>query len=391
MPWKDQTIMDQRYRFILDYQSQEYSLSELCRSYGISRTTAYKWLQRHQLEGAEGLKDRSHAPHNLSWVTPPEHEALILAARAGHPRWGPLKLKAWLEARHPGECLPAPSTIGEILSRHGLCVPRKRLHHAAATSPSPLAGADTPNHTWCIDFKGEFHTADGERCEPLTVSDGFSRYLLCCQLLPANDTAAVRARLEALFRQYGLPRVMRSDNGPPFASTGLGGLSELSVWWIRLGILPERIHPASPQENGRHERMHLTLLQETASPPAANRRAQQRRFDDWRREFNEERPHQALGMRTPASLYHPSERSFPSRLSAVEYPEEWMTRSVRGSGQIKWGGHDVRVTRALCGELVGLQGVRDGLWRVYFVDMALGWFDERRLRITAKRPGKRQV
>lgn len=391
MPWKDSTIMDQRYRFILDYQRQEDSLAALCRRYDISRPTAYKWLERHQQGGVEGLQARSHARHTQAGITPSEQEDLILSTRADHPHWGAPKLKAWLEDHHPGLRLPAPSTIGGILKRHGLSVPRKRLRHAALTAPSPLAAADTPNHTWCIDFKGAFHTGDGAHCEPLTLSDGFSRYALCCQVLPSNDTPQVRALLEALFRQYGLPRIIRSDNGPPFASTGLAGLSRLSVWWIRLGIVPERIHPASPQENGRHERMHLTLLQETANPPSANLRAQQRAFDAWRREFNEERPHQALGQIPPARLYQPSPRSFPECLSEVVYPEEWETRSVRGAGQMQWRGHDVLVTRALYGERIGLQGVADGLWRVYFADLPLGWFDERRLRITAKRSGKRQV
>lgn len=391
MPWKDATIMDQRYRFILDYQAGEDSLAELCRRHGISRPTAYKWLERHQAEGAEGLRDRSHAPHTLPWATPSEQEELLLATRADHPHWGPLKLKACLEQRHPGLRLPAPSTIGELLRRHGLCVPRKRLRHAAPAHPSPLAAAQTPNHTWCVDFKGWFLTGDGRRCDPLTITDACSRFILRCQATPKTDGEHVRAIFEACFRQYGLPLLIRSDNGPPFASTGLAGLSRLSVWWIRLGITPERIHPASPQENGRHERMHLTLLQETASPPAANGRAQQRAFDQWRREFNCERPHQALGQIPPARLYQPSPRPYPARLSEVQYPEEWATRSVRGAGQMQWRGRDVLVTRALCGERIGLQGVDDGVWRVYFAAMPLGWFDERRLRITAERPGERRA
>jgi hypothetical protein len=251
--------------------------------------------------------------------------------------------------------------------------------------------ADTPNHTWYIDFKGAFSTGDGSRCEPLTLSDGFSRFLLCCQVMQHGDTAQVRARLEALFRQYGLPLIIRSDNGPPFASTGLAGLSRLAVWWIRLGIVPERIHPGRPQENARHERMHLTMVLDALSPPQDTPRAQQRAFDALRHEFNEERPHQALGQIPPARLYQPSPRPYPERLPEVAYPEDWTVRAVRGAGQMKWGGADVLVMQALAGEHIGLEAVADGMWLVHFADLPLGWFDERRLRITAKRPGVRRV
>jgi transposase InsO family protein len=386
MPWKDCRIMDERYRFILDYQSQECSLAELCRRYGISRPTAYKWLGRHAQEGVAGLKDRSRAPHTQARASSPEQEALLLACRAAHPHWGPRKLKAYLERRHPGLLLPAPSTIGAILGRHGLLLPRKRVRHATA-SPGPLAPAGAPNDTWCVDFKGWFLTGDGTRIDPLTMTDAYSRFLLCCQAVAKTDGEHVRAIFEACFRQYGLPRRIRSDNGPPFASTGLAGLSRLAVWWLRLGIVPERIEPGKPQQNGEHERMHLTLLKEAASPPQASGRAQQRAFNAWREEFNQERPHEALGLATPADYYQPSSQPYPARLAAVEYPEDWETRSVRGAGQLQWRGRDVLVTRALCGERVGLEAVEDGLWRVYFMGLALGWLDERRLRITPKRPG----
>ena len=358
MTWKDVTIMDQRYRFILDYQGQENSLAELCRAYGISRPTAYKWLTRYQEAGLEGLRDRSHARPFQAQQTPLEQEEMILAARAAHPHWGAPKLKAWLENKHPGQTLPAPSTIGLILKRHGLTVPRKRLHHATPAT-APLANALAPNTVWCVDFKGWFYTGDGKRCDPLTISDAFSRFLVRCQAVAKTDGEHVRAIFEAAFRQYGLPQIIRSDNGPPFASTGLGGLSHLAVWWIRLGLRPERIRPGKPQENGRHERMHLTLLREAATPPQANGRTQQLRFDRWRQEFNEERPHQALGQVPPARLYEPSPRPYPSRLREVEYVEDWTVRAVRPNGQMKWGGHEVRITEALTGERIGLEPVAD--------------------------------
>jgi transposase InsO family protein len=385
MPWKETRIMNERMRFIVQHENQESNVSELCRQYRISRKTAYKWLGRYEAEGPVGLEDRSRAPKTQARAVSPEAEELLLAARAAHPLWGPRKLKAWLLDRSSGLLLPAPSTIGALLKRHGLTIPRKRLRHATP-SATPLSQADAPNHTWCIDFKGWFKTGDGKRCDPLTISDAYSRYLLRCQASAKTDGEHVRALCEAAFREFGLPLVIRSDNGPPFASTGLGGLSRLSVWWIRLGITPERIAPGKPQENGRHERLHLTLKLETVSPPAASGRAQQQAFDHFRREYNEERPHEALGLTPPARLYTASPRPFPARLKELAYPDDWTTRAVRGSGQIKWGGLDVRVSEALIGERVGLEPIENGLWRVWFAQAALGWFDERRLSVGVKRP-----
>lgn len=253
-----------------------------------------------------------------------------------------------------------------------------------------MAACNGANEVWCADFKGWFRTQDGRPCYPLTITDGHSRFILRCQgLFPKTDFEAVKPLFEATFREYGLPAAMRTDNGPPFATTGLYGLSRLSVWWIRLGIRPDRIRPGKPQENGRHERMHRTLKAETANPPRQNRRAQQKAFDRFRDEFNNERPHEALGQQTPASHYQASPAAFPNRLPERQtYPDQWHTRKVRGGGDMKWGGHDVYITQALTGHHIGLEPIEDGIWKIYFADVPLAIFDEKTLRV--KRLDKRK-
>jgi hypothetical protein len=272
-----------------------------------------------------------------------------------------------------------------MLKRAGLTVPRKRCRKATP-SVSPLEHAAEANRVWSADFKGWFRCGDGERCDPLTMSDGFSRYLLRCQAVERIDTRSVKAVMEAAFREYGLPGAMRTDNGEPFASVGLAGLSVLSVWWIKLGIRPERIPPGKPQHNGRHERMHRSLKQATAQPPAANLRAQQQAFDRFRREYNEQRPHAALQMKTPGELYVPSGRSYPSRMAEPEYPDDWEVRGVRECGRMRWWSANVFVSKTLAGEPIGLEPVDDGQWRVWFFDYPLGIFDERK-GIIRKLPG----
>jgi len=271
--------------------------------------------------------------------------------------------------------------VGDLLRRHGLVVGRRRRSRPSAT-PTVLQKPEKANQLWCADFKGWFRTGDGRRCTPLTITDAHSRYVLRCQALGLRaGEALVRPIFEATFREYGLPQAMRTDNGPPFASVGLGGLSALSVWWIRLGIAVERIDAGHPEQNGRHERMHRTLKAETATPPAGTRRAQQGRFDRFRQEYNEERPHEALDQRPPAEFYQISPRAYPSRLEEVAYDEDWVTRAVRGAGQMKWRGQNVRISQALAGQRVGLEPVDDGLWRVYFAHVPLGLFDERKRRV----------
>jgi transposase InsO family protein len=296
-------------------------------------------------------------------------------------RWGPRKLKRVLERDQPGRAWPAASTIGEIVKRAGLVVPRKKRR---TTTPytDPLAHADGPNRVWCADFKGWWRTADGARIDPLTISDAATRYLLRCQAVEKTDGERVRAIFEAAFREYGLPETIRTDNGAPFASCALGGLSRLAVWWLKLGIVPERIEAGHPEQNGRHERMHRTLKQEAATPPAASRRAQQRALDRFRQEYNEVRPHEALGQQTPASVYGPSPRPYPHQVPEPEYPDTMLVRSVRRKGHFRWRHHDVFLTEVLWGENVGLLPTDERRFTVYFCSVPIARFDSRTLRVS---------
>ena len=384
MPWQEACVQEQRMRFIHDWQKQQDSMAELCRRYGISRRVGYKWLKRYRQEGIEGLQDQSRAPRRHPNQTPAALEERIVALRARHGRWGPTTLKAVLERKDAAVTWPARSTIGQLLKRQGLSLPRRRRPRAAPTRP-PLTPMGEPNQVWSIDFKGWFRTQDGERCDPLTISDGASRYLLRCQGLRHPDGEHVRALMEAAFREYGLPRVLRSDNGPPFATVAVHGLSSLAVWWIKLGICPERIEPGHPEQNGRHERMHRTLKQETASPPARTLRAQQRAFDRFRREYNEERPHQGLELKTPGECYGLSPRPYPSRIEEPVYPAEFALRRVV-DGVIRWRRQKVFVGKGLNGERVGLEQIGERLWRVWFSFYELGWLDERQGRLSPPGP-----
>lgn len=366
--------MEEKLRFVFEYEQGERSMAELCQRYGIARETGYVWLRRYREYGLAGLVERARAARRHPNQTPAELERMIVELRQAHMRWGPRKLKQVLERDEPGREWPATSTIGELLKREGLVVARKKRLRTAAYS-QPLAHADGPNRVWCADFKGWFRTGDGERIDPLTMTDAYSRYLLRCQAVEKTDTVRVKAIFEAAFREYGLPEAIRTDNGAPFASRALAGLSRLAVWWIKLGIVPERIEAGHPEQNGSHERMHLTLEQETAQPPAANRRAQQRAFDRFVEEFNEVRPHEALDMKTPAALYQPSPRKFPERLPEVEYPDSMLVRQVGHHGQIRWKKHEVFVSDVLWGERVGLLPIDDRRYRVYFAQIPLAVFD----------------
>lgn len=372
--------MEERFKLVREHEEDEGSFAELCRRYGVSRKTGYKWLERYQRGGLEGLQDQSRAPDHHPNEVAKEVADGVLDLRRKHPHWGPAKLRAKLQREAPEAAWPAASTIGEMLKRAGLSVPRK-LRRKATPSQSPLRHAGGANQVWCADFKGWFRCGDGSRCDPLTMTDGYSRYLLRCQAVKGMNTGSVRGVMEAAFREYGLPEAMRTDNGEPFASVGLAGLSALSVWWIKLGIRPERIPPGKPQHNGRHERMHRSLKQATARPPAAHLRAQQRAFDRFRQEYNQERPHAALQMKTPADLYIVSSRSYPSRLAEPEYPDDWEMRRVRDCGRLRWRSQSIFVGKALRGEPVGLEPVQDGRWQVWFFDYPVGIFDERKGRI----------
>ncbi len=299
----------------------------------------------------------------------------LIAARKARPTWGPKKVVAWLRRDEPQVRWPAPSTAGNILDRAGLVRRRKRRRHAAPWS-EPFAAAHKPNDVWSIDFKGWFRTGDGARIDPLTVQDAASRYLLVCNGLPQPRGPQVQRVLERAFREYGLPWTIRSDNGPPFASVGLGSLSPLAVWWIKLGIIPERIEPGHPEQNGRLERLHRTLKADTTSPPQANRRRQQRTFDAFRQSYNEERPHEALAQQTPALRYSPSFRSYPSQVSAPDYEVGVTVRKVRTNGEIKWRGGKIYLSEALRGEPVGLSPRDDRYWTIRFGPLVIGLLDD---------------
>jgi transposase InsO family protein len=370
MGWTETCAVDERMRFVIAAAEHEESFAALCRRFSVSRRVGYKWLARYREAGVEGLLDRSRAPlHHLHAIADDIAER-CLAVRRRRPSWGPLKVRAWLERQAPATEWPAASTIGALFDREGLTVKRK-LRRRSTPSSAPFAHCEAANEVWCIDFKGWFLTGDGKRCEPLTVTDAYSRYLLRCQALARTDTDHVWPVLDAAFREFGLPHYMRSDNGSPFASRGAGGLSTLSVRLIKAGVVPERIAPGKPQQNGRHERMHLTLLQDIATPPADSLRQQIRRLRDFQRLYNEERPHQALGNATPADHYTPSPRRFDGVLREPEYDVGLKVRRVRHNGEIRWRNDTIYVNQALVGEPIALEENATG-WTVSYGPIVLG-------------------
>ena len=372
--------MDQRVAFIADWLRDQWTMTELAARYSISRKTAYKLVARYQADPAHGVAERSRAPHRHGRAQPVSTRTAVLDLRRAHPTWGPKKLRAVLERRAPHVAWPAPSTMGDWLRDAGLSVPQRRTRYTVPLT-RPLATATAPNAVWTADFKGWFRTADGTRCDPLTIMDAWSRYVLCCRITPPS-TAGVRPSFERAFREYGLPQVLRTDNGPPFATTAAGQLSRLAVWWLKLGIGLDRIAPGHPEQNGRHERFHLTLQQDTATPPAATPAAQQQRFDRQRREYNEVRPHEALGYDTPAQHFVASPRVYPVRLEDPWYDATHQVRRVKRGGTIKWQGAEVFVSEAVSGELVGVAEAANGDWIVRFTDVELGQIDRQTRRFT---------
>ena len=386
MPWKVTWPMKEREQLVQAYTTGRYTVGEIAETLGVSRKTAHKWLQRFAEEGFVGLADRSRAPRRHPNATPPTVVNAVVREKLAHPTWGPLKLRPG--APDPPAVVaawPAPSTRGAILARVGLTSSRRRRRRVPPAT-QPFGVCDRPNALWCADFKGWFRTGDGMRCDPLTISDAYSRMLLCCQGLPRPDYGHVRPAFEAVFRKYGLPDAIRTDNGPPFASVGVGGLSSLAVWWVKLGIRLERILPGHPEQNGRHERMHLTLKQDCCRPPAATGVAQQVCFDAFRQTYNWERPHQALGLQPPATWYRPSPRPYPASLDDPSYPSHAALRRVRSNGEIKWRGQRVFISEALTGEVIGIWETTAG-YAVHFGPLPLGQLDPTGERLL--RPGER--
>lgn len=380
MPWSETSPMDQKTQFIADYLRDTLSVTQLCDHYGISRKTAYKWIDRYLREGPAGLSDRSRRPASSPNTTPEALVEAIITARQRHPSWGAKKLLNILHKKHPRWPWPQRSTVCDILKRNGL-IAKKRRTRKIGHPGKPTTVVVDPNDLWCADFKGHFKTGNGQYCYPLTVTDQHSRYLLGCQSLLSTCVADSKRVFTRLFKEFGMPNRIRTDNGVPFATTSLARLSQLSAWWVRLGVMPELIEPGKPQQNGAHERMHRTLKAEATRPPSANHIAQQRRFNRFRAEFNNERPHEALDMQTPASLYDASPRAMPNKLPPLEYPDRFEVRYVSANGGIRWNSQWVNVSHVCIGEYIGLEEIDNGIWNVYFGPLKLGRLLERHMRI----------
>jgi putative transposase len=378
MPWMKVMPMDAKILFIGDCirLRADWGFSELCRRHGISRKTGYKWVRRYQELKEEGLKDQSSRPHRSPSKVPYTIEKEIITARGKHKSWGARKIQIILKSKHPEWEVPSAQTIHKILKGADL-VASRRMRQRVPVDPGPLKDAREPNDLWTTDFKGQFKTWDGAYCYPLTVMDQSTRYLIGCDGLPGTRLIETRKAFERLFREYGLPNRIRSDNGVPFASRSMGGLSRLGVWWIRLGIMPERIEPGKPQQNGHHERMHRTLKQEATKPPSGTMGLQQRRFDKFREYYNTVRPHEGLNMNTPASLYRPSNRPYPKRLPEMIYPGHFREAFVNHNGCIYLNNRFYYMGYLLRGELVGLNEIDDGIWEAYFGKLLLGKVNER--------------
>jgi len=406
MPWNATDPLKERTKFLLEWERRwneseggAINMAELCRMFGVSRPTGYCWVERYKdakFDISRGVAERSRKPKNSPTSLAPEMEDLIVAARKLKPKWGPRKLHTWLVEGNPGVYVPSASVMAKVLKKRGMTTPRKKRRRATASGvASPFSGCDAPNSVWCIDFKGWFLTSDGQRCYPLTLLDAFSRYLLRCEALLEPNGKNVTKILDSAFSEFGMPSAIRSDGGPPFASTGPARLTELSVWLLRLGVRIEIIAPGKPQQNGRLERLHRTLQEETASPAAEKNCAlQQRRFDSWRAEYNQERPHEALQMKTPARIYTLSSKSYPRPL--VQHRADPFNREVRvdKNGFIKWDRMNVFISSALKHEYIELESSDRG-WNVYWGAIPLGTLDEHRrdrgLIIKRARRGAREV
>ena len=380
MPWSETSPMDQKTQFIADVLRGGLPVVELCDDYGISRKTGYKWIDRYLKEGPEGLRDRSRRPAGCPNGTSPELVQAIIDARRRHPSWGAKKLLKILHDKHPRWSWPQRSTVCEILKRNGL-VTKKRRRRAIGHPGKPTTIVTAPNDLWCADYKGQFKTGDGRYCYPLTVTDDFSRYLIGCQGLLDTSVDGAKPVFTRLFREFGLPKRIRTDNGVPFASAhALFGLSKLAVWWLRLGIQIERIQPGHPQQNGRHERMHLTLKKEATKPAAQNFLQQQARFDDFTDCYNHERPHQALNMKYPAELYEPSSRPYRG-LHELSYPFHDRTITVTQCGRLCMSRQKINLSTVFAGQKLGVKQISDKIWLVTFMDYDLGFFDDETCRL----------
>jgi transposase InsO family protein len=364
-----------RLQFIALYQQDIMSFTDLCKHFGVSRTTGYKFVDRYKELGPAGLADQSKAPYSHPNSTPESIQDQIIDFRKDHPNWGPKKLLTVLLRDYPDINWPAASTIGELLKNKNLVKSRRKHGHLGSITLNDLTIPNDSNEVWTADFKGQFKLQNNSLCYPLTICDNFTKMILACSGLSNTATDPAKAIWVAAFRQYGLPRVIRTDNGVPFASNSIGSISKLSAWWIRLGIIPERISPGNPQQNGSHERMHKTLKQEVASKPKANLKSQQKAFNDFVYEYNYIRPHEALGQQVPASIYKISKVEYPLILPKLEYPSDFTVRHVRTNGEIRWRGELLFVSEVLKGEYVGLEQLDDRQWALYYGQVPLAILD----------------
>jgi putative transposase len=372
MPWKTITPMEEIARFVLLARSCRFTITELCLQFGVSRNTGHEYLRRYAADGMKGLQARSHRPHRFPQRTDAGIEELILTERRLHRTWGPKKLRRVLEMKHAIESPPACSTVGEILRRHGLSVRRQRRPGAYPSADHGLTEPTQPNHVWTVDFKGWFILGDRQRCDPLTVSDLYSHYVVGLRAQPNQQFGETLRSFHKMMRQSGLPEVIRVDHGSPFASIGLGRLSSLSVWWIEQGIEVEFTRPAKPQDNGSHERMHRDLKAEATKPPSANMPAQQRRFERWRYTFNHERPHESLDQQTPADFYQPSGRRLNEHDRPIVYPSHYEVKIISTSGHLAHEGHHYHVGEMFAGKRVGLHRNDAGQTELHFANVHLG-------------------
>lgn len=377
MPWKESVAVDQRLDFVREALSNRFTMSELCERYGVSRRIGYKWLARFAEDGKRGLADRSRRPHTCPTAIRPVLTELLCEFRRMHPDWGARKLLKVLRGRHPEiEDWPAASTAADLLVRRGLVRRRRRRRPHAHPGVVPIA-TSAPNDLWTADVKGQFRTGNGVYCYPLTIADQHTRFLLSCHGVLSTETAVARPVFERAFREYGLPRAIRTDNGVPFATCAIHGLSHLNVWWMRLGIAHQRIHPGCPQENGAHERMHRTLKRRAVKPVQRTCAGQQKQFDAFRHEYNTERPHEALQLETPASRYRSSPRPLPPRLPAIEYPGHFLVKRVTDAGTFRFQQRLRYIANALVDQWIGLEERDDGVWSIYFNTVLLATLDER--------------
>lgn len=388
MPWKEVSVFKEKVLFVSAYEKGEFTMTALCREFGVSRQTGYLWWQRYQRKGVAGLFELSRRPLSQPTKTAPGIRAALVETREKYPRKGPKKIREWLGRHEPEVNWPGPSTIGKILKEERLTKePRRR--RGTQSYPTALREAQACNDLWCIDFKGWFLTRDGQRCDPLTLMDQYSRYLLACQNTRISG-AGVQPILERCFKQYGMPSRLRSDNGPPFAGRSVGGLSRLAIWLVQLGIVPERIKPGRPQQNSKHERLHRTLKDETASPPAANLTAQQARLDEFRQSYNEDRGHESLNMKRPADVYQPGTRHYTGQRVALDYPSGMTARRVQRRGEIYWRGEPIFLTELLWKEDVGLHQISEDYWKIYYGPLPLAIVDTRSKRVLKTRRSMRR-